>query len=445
MSTYKIKNFSVTIKKEEDAVTPASLITMFKLLNDRNNIELVNRTQRESLKKSVHNKTTLAVLHTNYHSMRSVRTALRINIKRVVRTDIVVTLPPMSHKKRLKLQAIGAPSLPSYTTKTDFSFQKNRIVLLQRAESCVRDLINRIQSARAASREIQTRTKTFTTNSGRVVSFTVTGGYTSFNGRKQYNTGFTEPNSIIKIQQKLKVQGIFEPKKPTTTERHIGIEIEFACVAGKTELADALYNADVASYVQLKDDGSIRDFPSNHKPHELVVCVPISKRADVISRVCGVLEKLNANVNKTCGLHVHLDMRNDNVSSAFNNLVSAQNILYQMIPQSRRTNTYCKKTLTKDYVKARRSSDRYVGINPMSFSRHSTIEVRLHSGTTNYTKIINFVDILIAVAYNSARIVRAATTVRGFIRQHDIPSYLGAYIEQRITLFGGLSSVEESA
>ena len=212
----------------------------------------------------------------------------------------------------------------------------------------------------------------------------------------------------------------------------------------KGEIGKLLFDANLAEYVQLKDDGSLRDFPAGHFTHELVVCVPISKRRDILKSVCDVLAVADSKVNKTCGLHVHLDMRYHDRYEAFSNLVSSQNILYQMVPQSRRDNTYCKKTTTKDYQKAR-NQGRYVGINPQSFSKHGTIEVRLHSGTTNFTKIINFVDILIAVGYNETKIVRAASTIAGFVKQHNLTSDIKAYIEQRIALFGGSSTAEEAA
>jgi exoribonuclease II len=69
--------------------------------------------------------------------------------------------------------------------------------------------------------------------------------------------------------------------------------------------------------------------------------------------------------------------------------------------------------------------------------RHNTLEVRLHSGTTDYSKITNFVDILCAVAYNQNKVVRAASTVTGFAKQHKLNSHYVGYINTRIQQFAG--------
>lgn len=255
---------------------------------------------------------------------------------------------------------------------------------------------------------------------------------------------FPQPGTILKMAQEIKNKIVFVSKKPETSERHVGIEVEFGSPTNKTDIATALTEAGIGRYVQLKDDGSVRDFPSNYQTNELVICAPISIIRDVVTKAMNVINSGGAKVNKTCGLHVHLDMRGYDYPRAFSNLVSAQKILYQMVPASRRDNTYCKPTTSKVFSRVQHGS-RYVGINPTSYRKHGTIEVRLHSGTTDIIKILNFVDILMCVAFNEKKTVRAATTVRGFAKQHGLSSYIESYIESRIRLFGGQSVQEEAA
>lgn len=254
----------------------------------------------------------------------------------------------------------------------------------------------------------------------------------------------TTPGLYVAAAQQIKAKEVFTMKTPKTLDKHVGVEIEFACKLGRKELGVQLYNAGLAKYVELKSDGSLNSFPDGYITHELVVCVSQSERRSIIERVASVINSVGAKVNKTCGLHVHLDMRNYDVAQAFNNLVGAQEILYSMVPVSRRNNNFCKKTLGKQFSKHRYSSNRYQGINPCAYNRHRTLEVRLHTGTTDATKINNWIDILTAVAYNPKKIVRSASTLVGFAKQHSLSVYIQSYIKGRIALFSN-STQEESA
>lgn len=116
-----------------------------------------------------------------------------------------------------------------------------------------------------------------------------------------------------------------------------------------------------------------------------------------LKKLTDMLKSLNAFVNTSCGLHVHLDCRDivDN-TRALNlratRLVNALPVLINMVPSSRRHNTYCQ------YGKNKLNSrGRYYMINMTSFERHKTIEVRLHSGTTDYDKIINWANLLFLI------------------------------------------------
>jgi len=60
--------------------------------------------------------------------------------------------------------------------------------------------------------------------------------------------------------------------------------------------------------------------------------------------------------------------------------------LREFVPASRRGNQYC------DFGISIR--DRYKAVNVCAFNKHSTIEIRLHSGTTDYTKIISWIRLL---------------------------------------------------
>lgn len=254
------------------------------------------------------------------------------------------------------------------------------------------------------------------------------------------------PGQLAQMSRDLKARLVFLAKKPADNTRHIAVEIECFGPEGKNNLGYKLSEAGLGKYIELKGDGSIRPNNSSDQSYELAVLAPASKFSEVIYKTSKILFESGCKVNKTCGLHVHLDTRGDNPYRMFSNLVSAQKILYKMQPASRRENNYCEATASKDLNIEMRKGKRYLGINPMSFRRHGTIEVRLHSGTIDATKIINFVTILEKVAYNPTEIVRAASTVKGFVKQHNISSTLESYINERISKFSGVAgALQEEA
>ena len=101
-------------------------------------------------------------------------------------------------------------------------------------------------------------------------------------------------------------------------------------------------------------------------------------------------------------------------------------VIDRFMPVSRRDNRYCRglghvtdgmirSARTVDELK-NRIGDRYHKVNLEAYSRHKTVEFRQHSGTTNFTKMRNWVLFLHKLVTFAIRgQVPAATTLR------DIP------------------------
>lgn len=228
-----------------------------------------------------------------------------------------------------------------------------------------------------------------------------------------------------------------QTKKPSAKDStsHFGVEIEFISTLDNRALSKKMIEAKVVTFATLKGDGSIRTasqcpkcdaydcecdrdagecececncaesgVTSKHKfGHEITM---VGKPDNITSRLERVLRVVNGpgsgRVNSSCGLHVHLDMRTRDAAKCFDRLTKAEPLLYAMVPKTRFTNDFCKPHSGQSYIQSIRG-DRYYGINATAYNRHKTLEVRIHSGSTNFEKINHWILLLGAIADTEIR------------------------------------------
>lgn len=257
----------------------------------------------------------------------------------------------------------------------------------------------------------------------------------------------SEPNQIVRILEHRLSSRMFEPVRPMTSERHVGIEIECGIAVSRERLGYLLRQ--FKGFVMVKGDGSVS--VAGREAVELNICAPISQYKQILHGVCAILngDEVKAKVNKTCGLHVHLDIRewrNDfnALQDKYARLISVQGILYNMQPKSRQDNTYCVKSKSRSI---NRGASRYQGINAQAIWKYSTIETRVHAGTTDYAKITNWVDLLAGVMYSTAVTPkRALSKVASVFKYYsNLPISLMEYIVSRTRQFSDGSEEAETA
>jgi len=134
-------------------------------------------------------------------------------------------------------------------------------------------------------------------------------------------------------------------------------------------------------------------------------------------------------------MHVHLDMRQRNVEQAFANLVRAQKLLFSMVPNTRYANNFCKPNRSASFQPRRDEYgfSRFYAINPCAYLKYRTLEVRLHSATTNHKKINHWISLLIKVAESQTGIVPAKFSE--LRRAYGVTPTLLAYIKERVDKF----------
>jgi Putative amidoligase enzyme len=202
---------------------------------------------------------------------------------------------------------------------------------------------------------------------------------------------------------------------PTSFNKRFGIEIEgYGCNMAIIE--SALRSAGISCYTEgynhntrghwkLVSDGSL----SGDRTFELVSPILEGEAGlEAVRTVSNVLVRLGVKINRTCGLHAHLDAAGLNLTNWKNlisNYANLENVIDSMMPPSRRANQYCKtmkiENLTQKLQRCTTINqitnlfpNRYQKVNTQSYSRHGSVEFRQHSGTIESDKIVNWLIFL---------------------------------------------------
>lgn len=251
---------------------------------------------------------------------------------------------------------------------------------------------------------------------------------------------FVNEGSFLQAFLRLQNISAFDTKRPHTNDKYIGIEIEAYSPHDHDSLARLFTQAGLNRVVTIGDDGSIAVDKPNHTRFELRVLAKQRDYARTVKRVCDVLHIAKARVNKTCGMHVHLDMRQRDPKIAFHNLTRAQELLFALQPNSRRANNYCRKT-SLDWDTA--IADRYRAVNARAYAEHKTIEVRLHTGTVNARKIVNWISLLLRIV-DAPALPHQVHQIGGLARVGiTLPARLKTYLEARVEKFGNAYTEED--
>jgi hypothetical protein len=159
------------------------------------------------------------------------------------------------------------------------------------------------------------------------------------------------------------------------------------------------------------------------------------KYTQQINEICGVLKSGQAFVDKSCGLHVHIDARDFSSSdiAKYAKLWSKiEDTMFRLVP-SYRNSHYSKKAASKinvniegmtarkatraladkvyapnvnigDYRARSKPSERYYAVNLHSWFHRGTVEIRMHHGTVIASKILNWSILNMAILEASRNI-----------------------------------------
>lgn len=236
---------------------------------------------------------------------------------------------------------------------------------------------------------------------------------------------------------------LYDRKAPTSKENYVGIELEFLIPYDKNnKLVEDLLKNNLQWNVHLGTDGSVADedfrprydrnlmVANRHEQYtgkEIRILCTEKDAPDVIDSVCKIIKDCDGKVNKTCGLHVHLDMRNRDYETVYNNFYCIQDIMFKMQPESRHKNNYCKKM--SRFIKEPR--DRYYAINKTAYDKYRTLEIRLHDGSIDAKEIKMWTYFLINIANMKNKLLRKVSKVDKL----DLPDIVKGYVNGRINKY----------
>jgi len=188
--------------------------------------------------------------------------------------------------------------------------------------------------------------------------------------------------------------------------------IEKCVHKGLSIISSGYTHEDSQHYYKIVSDSSLEGVNSNE------VVSPILKGDDGLNslkRLCEALNEIDAKVNRSCGLHVHIgaaNMTDAHYIRIIRNYQRLEALIDSFMPLSRRANNngFCRSLQGFDFSRCTTKRDvydmmnsRYYKINGHAYFRHQTIEFRQHSGTTDYTKISMWIQFLAALVKYSEK------------------------------------------
>jgi hypothetical protein len=245
------------------------------------------------------------------------------------------------------------------------------------------------------------------------------------------------------------------PARTLGLARRFGVEIEFFGISrDRARQAISAAGIDLSSGYghnssawNLKSDGSVTGSGLE------LVSPPLSGEAGLeqVKTVLRALRQAGARVDRTCGLHVHHEVRDlgaIGVVRFARSWSNNQELIDWLVAPSRRDNQgYCRRLDSSDLrsmagVSAGDRSvpcrDRYRVVNVSSYSRYGTVEVRQHQGTLEFRKVEAWIRLGQSMldACLAGEAVGPQSGIRGLCQAVSMEEDSSAYLIGRAIQFG---------
>lgn len=279
-------------------------------------------------------------------------------------------------------------------------------------------------------------------------------GYTYLKIKECYNSLLRTCNAEINTYERANEVHNRRPnttvskyQSPNKKGLYVSHEIPFSCEIecyGKNKKATAEMSRKISRDIGIAHDGSLSS--NIGFPIELQTPILKGKRGEIlVAETCTTLVDMGFKIDRTCGTHIHLDGgkifrkaegRPAELISLYLFYRLFENVIESFLPSTRRNNRYCSKFISgavhndneitiesmdmtfqvmdniqnldmfqmywykqgnMDGVRKnqnyRYTTSRYFGANFHSLLKDNHFEIRYHSGTLNYEKILYWIDL----------------------------------------------------
>lgn len=123
--------------------------------------------------------------------------------------------------------------------------------------------------------------------------------------------------------------------------------------------------------------------------------------SELVPKIYEYLNSIGTKVNNSCGLHIHLDMRNRNPARAYRNLTNTKELLFKLNPD-RRDIEYCEdvsefKGDDAEFYERLEYTEKYECINRESLKELGTLEVRMGKATMDGDTVASWINLLVNI------------------------------------------------
>lgn len=187
----------------------------------------------------------------------------------------------------------------------------------------------------------------------------------------------------IKLQKRLKAM----PLTPSSFRYKKAVGVEIECFS-----MDSIPENRLPFWVREDYDNSVCPPDEDYMEKEFKILLPRNHLKHRLKKFCSILHKYSYEVNNSCGLHVHFDMRYKTHDEVFRLADELDKWLYTLrglVESHRRKSEWCEFGIS--------TWNRYRAVNFLSYKRHETLEIRLLEGTTDASKIINWIRLIEAI------------------------------------------------
>lgn len=217
-----------------------------------------------------------------------------------------------------------------------------------------------------------------------------------------------------------------QDKSPSTGIQYVGIEIECYGKISRVSLQKLFFKHDLEEFVMIGNDPTIHpprteDSEDYWHTFELRLLIPQPNLAVTLKRFGRVFRMARLKSNESCGLHVHLDMRQRDLGICYGKLINFQDALFAIVNKDRWNNSFCRQTDFSDRA-------HHMAINRAAYDEHQTIEIRMHHGCVDTNKIEKWIRLLLNVI--KAKSVPTPTSKKDVLKWKGLNKKLRHYVRQ---------------